>query len=125
MRRGTPAAIMFGKSLLMFRKDAGLSMRQVADRMNVFPAAVSQAEKGERAVKESSIKAWADALGVREGYLTRLWHEVQAEKDPPIIRKRSKSTTSMELEAVIASLTGPERDRVLGYVSALLENRNN
>ncbi len=48
-------------------------MRQVGDAIGAPPATVSQVEKGERALKEPKIAAWADALGVSREDLHELW----------------------------------------------------
>jgi len=48
-------------------------MRQVGDEIGAPPATVSQVEKGERALKEPKIAAWADALDVSEADLRELW----------------------------------------------------
>lgn len=48
-------------------------MRQVGDEIGAPPATVSQVEKGERALKEPKIAAWADALGVPGEDLRELW----------------------------------------------------
>lgn len=51
----------------------GHSMRQVGDAIGAPPATVSQVEKGERALKEPKVAAWADALGVSRADLHELW----------------------------------------------------
>jgi transcriptional regulator with XRE-family HTH domain len=51
----------------------GQSMRQVGDRIGVRAATVSQIEKGQRALKEPKIPAWAEALEVSEVDLHELW----------------------------------------------------
>ena len=74
MRRGTPSAELFGGLLFIVRTaGAGRSMRQVGDELGAPPATVSQVEKGERALKEPKISAWAGALGVSGDDLHELW----------------------------------------------------
>lgn len=74
MRRGTPSAKLFGDLLTMLRTvGTGQSMRQVGDRIGVRAATVSQIEKGQRALKEPKIPAWAEALEVSEVDLHELW----------------------------------------------------
>jgi transcriptional regulator with XRE-family HTH domain len=74
MRRGTPSAKLFGDLLTMLRTvGTGQSMRQVGDRIGVRAATVSQIEKGQRALKEPKIAAWAGALDVSEADLRELW----------------------------------------------------
>lgn len=41
----------------------------------------------------------------------------------PIVRRRGKSVNTVELEDLIRSLSGPERERVRGYVEAIVEQR--
>jgi len=41
----------------------------------------------------------------------------------PIVRRRAKSVNTAELEDLIRSLSGPERERVRGYVEAIAEQR--
>jgi transcriptional regulator with XRE-family HTH domain len=74
MRRGTPPAELFGGLLFMLR-NAGTrsSMREVGDKVGAPAATVSQVEKGQRALKEPKISAWADALEVSEADLHELW----------------------------------------------------
>lgn len=58
---------------------------------------------------------WADARdGVRMPLL---------QKPTPIVRRRGKSVNTVELEDLIRELSGPERERVRGYVEAVLEQR--
>lgn len=74
MRRGTPSAKLFGDLLTMLRTvGTGQSMRQVGDRIGVRAATVSQIEKGQRALKEPKIPAWAEALEVSKVDLHELW----------------------------------------------------
>lgn len=74
MRRGTPAAELFGGLIFMLRS-AGTrsSMREVGDQVGAPAATVSQVEKGQRALKEPKISAWAAALEVSEADLHQLW----------------------------------------------------
>jgi len=58
---------------------------------------------------------WADARdGVRMPLL---------QKPTPIVRRRGKSVNTLELEDLIRELSGPERERVRGYVEAVVEQR--
>lgn len=41
----------------------------------------------------------------------------------PIVRRRGKSVNTVDLEDLIRSLSGPERERVRGYVEAIVEQR--
>lgn len=45
------------------------------------------------------------------------------EKPTPIVRRRGKSVNTVELEDLIRELSGPERERVRGYVEAVVEQR--
>lgn len=42
----------------------------------------------------------------------------------PIVRKRAKSMKNSELQNLIRDLSGPERERVRGYLEAVVEQRN-
>lgn len=121
MRRGTPAAKVFGNVLLKFRMEAGLSQRQVGAVIKAPAATVSQTEKGQRALKEPKLSIWAKALGVKEEHLRELWLATQIEEDPPIVRGRAKKTK--ELESLISELRSSERSQVFGYVQAVIEQR--
>ncbi len=41
----------------------------------------------------------------------------------PVTRRRGKSVKAVELDDLIRALTGPERERVRGYVEAIVEQR--
>lgn len=41
----------------------------------------------------------------------------------PIVRRRSRSVKAMDLEELIRDLSGPERERVRGYIEAIVEQR--
>lgn len=45
------------------------------------------------------------------------------EKPSPIVRRRGKSVDTVELEDLVRELSGPERERVRGYVEAVVEQR--
>ena len=45
------------------------------------------------------------------------------QKPEPIVRRRGSSLKTAELEDLIRSLSGPERERVRGYIDALIEQR--
>jgi transcriptional regulator with XRE-family HTH domain len=126
MRRGTPAAYLFGGNLFEIRKATGISMRQVAEKLGegYFASTVSQVEKGQRVVKEERLDSWAAALGVSNAQLRRLWRAACETHPPsPIVRKRSKSAHKSDLEDLFRGLTSSERDRVRGYIDALIESR--
>lgn len=74
MRRGTPSAVLFG-GLLYFVRITGTrrTMRQIGDQIGAPAATVSQVERGQRAVKEPKVAAWAAALEVPETALSELW----------------------------------------------------
>jgi hypothetical protein len=44
-------------------------------------------------------------------------------KVTPIVRRRGKSVKAVELEDLIRDLSGPERERVRGYIEAIVEQR--
>ena len=74
MRRGTPPAFLFGGLLYMIRTlGIAMTMQQVADKLRAPAATVSQIEKGQRALKEPKIAAWAAALNMTESDLRELW----------------------------------------------------
>jgi hypothetical protein len=45
------------------------------------------------------------------------------QKVTPIVRRRGKSVNAVELEDLIFDLSGPERERVRGYIEAIVEQR--
>lgn len=49
----------------------------------------------------------------------------QLHKPEPIVRRRGSSLKTAELEDLIRNLSGPERERVRGYIDALIEQRAN
>lgn len=61
---------------------------------------------------------WADFTS-RDGVRMPL-----LEKPTPIVRRRGKSVNTVELEDLIRELSGPERERVRGYVEAVVEQRD-
>lgn len=125
MRRGTKAAELFGQLLYKLRTDKDFSMYHVASKMGVYAAYVSQCEKGQRAVKEPKLEDWARALEVDMSFLRERWLNFQLEHpDGPIYRKRSKSSTRSELAVLLDQLSGPERERVIGYMHRLVEERS-
>jgi hypothetical protein len=61
----------------------------------------------------------ARQLSERDRVLVPLLQELS-----PIVRRRGRSVNSVELEDLIRDLSGPERERVRGYVEAILEQRS-
>ena len=65
-----------------------------------------------------------------------LWHDPDApgpvdaltvpllKKPTPIVRRRATSVLTADLEDLIRTLSGPERERVRGYVEAVVEERS-
>lgn len=54
------------------------------------------------------------------------WYRVRVpllQELTPIVRRRGKSVNAVELEDLIRDLSGPERERVRGYVEAIVEQR--
>jgi transcriptional regulator with XRE-family HTH domain len=182
MRRGTPSAELFGQLVRVIRVvRTDKTMNQFARDMGKAPAFVSQIEKGQRALKEPSIKAYSDALWTKEEHLRVLWLLCQGwllvddeearyfyedlnnlceqitqqmkliipkglisngqfparivvhgldtimipeiPKDNPIVRVRRSAIKADELYEEMKDLTAPERNRVLGYIHALKEQR--
>ena len=41
----------------------------------------------------------------------------------PIVRRRGKSVRAVDLEDLLRELSGPERERVRGYIDAIVEHR--
>jgi len=54
--------------------------------------------------------------------MDRVWMPLLQELTP-IVRRRGKSVNAVELEDLIRDLSGPERERVRGYVEAIVEQR--
>lgn len=125
MRRGTPAAEKFGLLIKSLREANGQSMNQLANELGVYPAAVSQVEKAQRVVKADKIALWAEALNVEALWLDQQWQAIDlANPDEPIRRYRGKSVEQNELFEMIETLIAPERERVRGYIEAILEQRD-
>ena len=54
------------------------------------------------------------------------WYRVRVpllQELTPIVRRRGKSMNAVGLEDLIRDLSGPERERVRGYVEAIVEQR--
>jgi transcriptional regulator with XRE-family HTH domain len=125
MRRGTHGAKRFGLVLKALREELGMSMREVADKLEVYPATVSQSEKGERAVKKEKVSEWSWALSVNEDYLMNEWLKSDALVEPPITRHRPPASTLGGLTALLKKLNATERERVRGYIEGVIESRDN
>lgn len=125
MRRGTEAAKAFGKILYDRRIELGLTMRQVADKIGVPAATVSQVEKAQRAVKEEKLELWSEALGFDHSFLWRQWDFVQKRfPDGPIVRTgRRRAAEKTEVEDLLKELTSTERTQVFGYMQGLIDSR--
>lgn len=110
LRRGTPPAELFGGLLAMIRlAGAGSSQRRIAERLGVSAAAVSQIEKGQRALKEAKLGGWAKALEVDEAGLLELWRLCQGQ-----VRLGEELVFySDHPEALSAEPTGPRVEKVL------------
>lgn len=127
MRRGTDAAVLFGGLLYEIRVSKGFSMQYVARQMGdgVYAAAVSQWEKGQRAVKESKLENLANVLEVDASFLRERWLYFQIQHPaPPVVRNRSKSSPTRHLVLELQKLTAPERERALGYIHRMLDERS-
>lgn len=121
MRRGTPAAIKFGKLLYNIRINNNMTMGHLGRTLGVPTATISKIEKAQRALKDDKLSKWAIALEIDENYLREQWFLCQIEPDPPIIRKRDKSINRDKLYILISTLSATNKHRVLGYVEALIE----
>lgn len=69
---------------------------------------------------------WDDARGQRSPVEINARSAVRVpllEELGPIVRRRAKSVKTVELEDLIRGLSGPERERVRGYVEAIVEQR--
>lgn len=69
---------------------------------------------------------WDDARGRRRSSAINARFQVRVpllRELTPIVRRRGKSMNTVELEDLIRSLSGPERERVRGYVEAIVEER--
>lgn len=63
-RQLQPHYAAFAAVLLDARQRAGLTQRELADRLGVSKNAVDRAETGERRVDVAELFLWSDALGV-------------------------------------------------------------
>lgn len=120
MRRGTEPAIEMGLFLKTLREDKEWSIREVARRMGVPAATVSQTEKGQRALKKPKIGMWAKALEFDEDRLTHIWLELDAKDVPPIVRRRAAQIADLDLMDKIRGLTANQKTLVEGYIDGLL-----
>jgi hypothetical protein len=67
-----------------------------------------------------------DTPGWRQLSAIADWYRVRVpllQELTPIVRRRGKSVNAVELEDLIRDLSGPERERVRGYVEAIVEQR--
>lgn len=110
MRRGTPAAEKFGKLLCSYRIDAGLTLRQLGEKVGGTATTVYQIENNERALKEPKLNTWADALGISRRAFKAEWIRVQRENpDPPIVRRQTiKNLICINSSIVCLVLSGNE-----------------
>lgn len=75
-------------------------------------------------MKEPKLAAWASALEVDEFFLRDRWLSLQQEyPDSPILRYRTRSATKNQVRDLFEELTGPERERVTGYIHRIIEER--
>lgn len=124
MRRGTPAAELFGNYVYKSRMNLGMTMRQLADIIKCYPSTVSQIEKGQRVLQERNLIIWADALEIDRETFRAKWESVQVENPAgPITRNRGTSIDIGNLEAILSELTALERSRVQGYVESIIDQR--
>ena len=124
MRRGTKAAELFGDLLRELRVQKGFSMQYVSRQMGVAAAHVSQCEKAQRAVKEPKIEDWARALEVDMSFLRKRWLFYDLKfPAPPVVRRRSRGSTKSEVQLLFEQLVAPDRERVIGYIHRLIEER--
>jgi hypothetical protein len=68
---------------------------------------------------------WSPTLGDRNPSTQKrdFLRVPQLHKPEPIVRRRGSSLKTAELEDLIRNLSGPERERVRGYIDALIEQR--
>lgn len=124
MRRGTEPAIKMGLYLKELREQKGLSMNELGRRMGVPAATVSQTEKAERALKSYRIQMWANGLGVTYSTINDVYVELDEVSVGPIQRRRTRSIETGSLWHLISELSGPERERVRGYIEGIMEGRH-
>lgn len=122
MRRGTEAAKHFGAYLRKRRTDKGLTIAQIAERLGTYSATVSQMELAVRSVKKEMLDDFAAAYEIGPKTLHKVWKEVQTYyPEEPIKRTRTVAVSPDTLEELISKLGSNDRQRVYGYVEALLE----
>jgi len=69
---------------------------------------------------------WDNRPGRPQPWEMNDWYRIRVpllQKLTPIVRRRGKSVNAVELEDLIRDLSGPERERVRGYVEAIIEQR--
>lgn len=125
MRRNTKSAIEFGRQVRAIRLEKGLTQRELAEKINAVNTYISIIETGRRVLNLKYVPLWADALGVSKGRLLKIWQECNAYDDSPrrIVNKRWTVIQQDDLRKLIGELSAPDRQRVLGYIDAVLEER--
>jgi transcriptional regulator with XRE-family HTH domain len=117
--------------------DAGL--RITPDNHREPPFVVEPGEGSLTAAQEDENKEWAEtfplpciercrgALPPRErGFEFEEGERIRVpllRKPTPIVRRRGKSVSAADLEDLLRELSGPERERVRGYIDAIVEHR--
>lgn len=66
-----PLAVLVGRNIQRFRKSAGMTQAQLAERINVSTAFVSRLERGEKGMSLSVLEALADVFQVSYDALMR------------------------------------------------------
>lgn len=124
MRRGTEAAKHFGAYLRRVRQQKGMTLHQIATKLETYPSVPSQIETGARVIKEPNLEKWALAYGIGVKTFRNNWKEAQKlYPSEPINRRRGTAIDQRSLEKMMIALTADERSRVRGYIEAVLDER--
>lgn len=112
----TPKAVAIGSELRRAREDAGLSARQLADKLGLSHTTIGRWEKGERSPRPVDVATVLSALGADNGIREEL---VELARDTD--GSHWVATTLPEQQRQIAALLEIERDATaITDVSAML-----
>ncbi len=104
----------YGANVRRIRKEKGLSMQNIADKLNCSMQAVSQYERGTRKITLETAKKLAAALDVPLDSLIELEYTEDGPRIPPTEEERKLERMDAELaHDVLTGKTSPEDARIL------------
>ncbi|WP_082096548.1 helix-turn-helix domain-containing protein [Demequina gelatinilytica] len=78
-----------GHRMRIAREEAGLEVREIAERIGIAPGTVIRYEKGRSTPKPLARRAWAEVTGVPAYWLQ--WGTTEAPTQPPVAAKAGAS----------------------------------